>query len=295
MSSPASKIDVCIPTWNSGKTLDSCLKSIIQEIPANCIRIVDNFSSDDTLRIAKKYKTSVLQRRCGIGKARQILIESVTTDFFAFIDSDAVLRKGWFDAMMDEMKSNQKIGVVGGLFFDDNPQNRHFWEVSYARMRPDDPMWERGYLISALMRTQAVKGISIPEWMINYEDKFIREFIRSNGFRWVITKRAICDHLVGESGFWETIRGKRYFGACLKSWKGLDPNVSWRNFLLEGLRTPAIAFYAALRTEDPLIIPFKLLTLLYTIFGYATSRNELMDKIENDQYYKMRLSKFIRE
>jgi glycosyltransferase involved in cell wall biosynthesis len=38
----ACQIDVCIPTWNSGKILDHCLKSIVEEISINGIKIVDS-------------------------------------------------------------------------------------------------------------------------------------------------------------------------------------------------------------------------------------------------------------
>jgi len=295
MSSNTDKIDVCIPTWNSGRTFEYCLRSIVQEIPVNCIRVVDNFSTDGTIRIARKYGASILQKKCGIGKARQYLIESVNTEYFAFIDSDVVLRKGWFKETMKKMKSDRRIGAVYGLWLPDNPQDRHFWEIWWKRMRQDHPMWERGYLIDTLIRTEAVKGISIPKWMKNYEDRFIREGITSKGYKCVVAKEAMSDHLVGETGFWKTCRGRRYLGAGIRLWKDVDPNASSMRFLSWGISESAVTIYATIKSRDPLIIPFRFLTFLFTILGYVGASRNLLNKIEKDTDYKKQYTKFRRD
>jgi glycosyltransferase involved in cell wall biosynthesis len=294
MSSPIDRIDVCIPTWNSGKTLERCLRSIIREIPVNCIRIDDNFSTDKTVQIAKKYGTVITQRKCGIGKARQYLIESVETEYFAFIDSDVVLRDGWFKETAKKVKSDRKMGVVYGLWLSDNPQDRHFWEVWWERVGEDNPMWERGYLIDTLIRTEAVKGISIPEWMTNYEDKFIKAYIVSGGYRWTVAKKAMGDHLTGETSFWKTCRGRRYLGAGIHLWADMDPNASMRKFLHGGIIELTMAVYASLKAKDPLIIPFRLLTFFYTLLGYVGSSSKLLNKTENESNYRQRFAKFKR-
>ncbi len=56
-------ISVCIATYNSGKTLERCLKLIRQQdYPSNKIEILlgDGGSTDNTLAIAKKFKAKVL-------------------------------------------------------------------------------------------------------------------------------------------------------------------------------------------------------------------------------------------
>jgi glycosyltransferase involved in cell wall biosynthesis len=266
----------------------------MREIDVNCIRVVDNFSEDDTVKIAQKYKAVIIQRKCGIGKARQYLIESVKTDYFAFIDSDVVLRRGWFDTVMRKMNSDNKIGAVCGLWLPDNPQERHFWEVCWKRVRADNPMWERGYLIDTLIKTEAVKGILIPERMNNYEDKFIRKHILSKGYNWTIAEEVVCDHLIGESSFWKTCLGRKYYGAGLREWKDLDPNASAKRLLSKAPTELANAFYIAMKARDPLIIPFNFLSYLFTVIGYFGSSRKLMEKIEKDAGYRRQYSKFRR-
>jgi glycosyltransferase involved in cell wall biosynthesis len=288
------KIDVCIPTWNSGLTLARCLESIMREIPVNKIMIIDGFSTDDTIKIAQRYGVLIAQKKCGLGKARQYLIEDVTSKYFAFIDSDVILRKGWFKSVLKKIESDTRIGEVSGLFYSDNQQDRHFYEVIFRRMRANDQMWERGYLINTLVRTDAVKGVIIPEWMNNYEDKFIANYARSKGYRVVFTKNASCDHIVGESSFWKTCFGRRYHGAGLRFWKDLDPNVSGRRMLLQSPLLLISASYVAVKARDPLIIPFKLFCHLFGIIGYVGSSSKLLGKIEKDAVYTRRWSKFKR-
>jgi hypothetical protein len=205
-----------------------------------------------------------------------------------------VLRKGWFKAVIKKMKSDDKIGEVTGLFFSDNPQDRHYWEVLYQRMKSNDPMWERGYLINTLVRTKAVKGISIPEWMNNYEDKFIANYAKERGYKITVQKQALCDHIVGEYSFWKTCLGRRYHGAGLRFWKDLDPNVSGLNLLFEGPKLLILAFHAALKAKDPLIIPFKFFCNLFRLIGYLGSTPKILRKIEKDTVHKRRYSKFKR-
>jgi glycosyltransferase involved in cell wall biosynthesis len=293
MNSCDDKIDVCIPTWNSSKTLELCLKSILREVPVKDIRIVDNFSDDATLSIAKNFKAIIVQRKCGIGEARQYLIEHVTTDYFAFVDSDAVLRRGWFESVMNKMKSNEKIGEVCGLWFSDNPQDRHFWEVCWKRIPPDHPMWSRGYLIDTLIKTEAIKGIQIPKEMNNYEDKFVRDYVISKGYHWAVAKDAFCDHLLGELSFWKTCIGRKYYGAGLREWKDADTNASAKKLVLNAPIDLAKASAISIKARDPIIIPFKLFSELFTIRGYfGAGTGQLLKEIEKNSDYKRQYSKF---
>jgi glycosyltransferase involved in cell wall biosynthesis len=294
MSSFPDKIDVCIPTWNSGKTLERCMKSIIREVPVNHIFVLDSFSEDETIGVAEKYNARILQKKCGIGKARQYLIENVATEYFAFIDSDVVLRTGWFNAVMRKMKQDRKVGAVCGLWLTDNAQDQHFWAYWWGRVRPDDPLWGRGFMIDTLIRTEAVRGVSIPEWMNNFEDKFIRKYMTSRGYSWAVVQEILCDHFVSESSFWKTCLGRKYNGAGLRLWKEFDPIWSARKLLSQAPVELIVGSYVAFKVRDPLIIPFKLLGWLFTTIGYLGSSTRLMDEIEKDPDYRRKYSKLRR-
>jgi glycosyltransferase involved in cell wall biosynthesis len=292
------KIDVCIPTWNSGNTLDSCLRSVFREIPVNCIRILDKYSNDNTLEIAKKHGASVIQNDCGLGEARQRLMESVESEYFLFIDSDVVLGNGWFEKIEKVMKTDKKIGAICGFIFTDNPQDRHIAELFWKRAPNERTGSERMRMIglnNCIIKTDAVRGIKIPSWLNNYEDRFIGNYIVSRGYRWVIVKDALCFHALGETSFWKTVRGRRYFGAGLRFWKDEDENASEKKIVARIIQEFVMSFPLAIRARDPVIIPYKAFSSLFTLLGYAGSSPALLDEINNDVGYKRQYSKFKRE
>jgi glycosyltransferase involved in cell wall biosynthesis len=56
-------VSVIIPTKNSAKTIEKCLKSVKDQTYKNIeIIVVDNFSTDGTYEIAKKYTEKVYQK-----------------------------------------------------------------------------------------------------------------------------------------------------------------------------------------------------------------------------------------
>ena len=55
-------VSVVIPTYNSERTLEKCLKSIVDQTYKNIeIIVVDKFSEDKTVEIAKSYGARIIQ------------------------------------------------------------------------------------------------------------------------------------------------------------------------------------------------------------------------------------------
>jgi glycosyltransferase involved in cell wall biosynthesis len=115
------EIDVVICTRNSEDILMQCLNSIFEEIPVCNLIVLDGFSTDKTLHIIDSYKDKfnikLIQTKAALGKSREIGIKNVDTEWFAFIDSDVILRHGWFREINDYI-SDSKIGApnYGYLF-----------------------------------------------------------------------------------------------------------------------------------------------------------------------------------
>lgn len=85
-------VSVIIPTKNSEATLKKCLLSLKkQTFPNISIIIVDDFSVDDTIKIAKKYGTNVLSYHAKRSKARNYGAKHAKGIHFLFIDSDMEL------------------------------------------------------------------------------------------------------------------------------------------------------------------------------------------------------------
>ena len=86
------KVSIIIPTYNSDDTLAECLKGVCnQSYPFYEVVIVDNFSNDDTIKIATEFEAKIIQQKCNPALARNIGIDNSTGKYILFLDSDQVL------------------------------------------------------------------------------------------------------------------------------------------------------------------------------------------------------------
>ena len=90
--SPFPLVSIIIPTFNSGKSLELCLKSILNQSYKNIeIIIVDAFSKDNTKRIAKKFGAKLFFSASERSLARNFGAKKAKGKFVLFVDSDMEL------------------------------------------------------------------------------------------------------------------------------------------------------------------------------------------------------------
>lgn len=109
------KIDVVILTKNcADERFERCLFSVKKEVHVNRLIIVDGYSEDGTVNLVKKiFPDALIIYDDGTrATARQKGIEAVETEWFAFIDSDVVLKENWFKCMKS-LIGNDVGGVQG--------------------------------------------------------------------------------------------------------------------------------------------------------------------------------------
>jgi len=88
------KVSVIIPTKNSAKTLQKCLQSIQNQTYSNIeIIVVDNFSNDATVSIAKKYTKSVYSKGPERSAQRNFAAKKSSGTYLLILDSDMYLHK----------------------------------------------------------------------------------------------------------------------------------------------------------------------------------------------------------
>jgi glycosyltransferase involved in cell wall biosynthesis len=106
-------LDVIIRTKNSEEFLKECLQSICVEIPVRRIIVVDAGSTDKTPQIASSFDKVDVYVKPGLnlGQATKFGFSKAETEWVAIIDSDIILRRGWFDDMKRYM--NQWDAVEG--------------------------------------------------------------------------------------------------------------------------------------------------------------------------------------
>ena len=116
------KISVCIPCYNSEKTIEKCLESILNQSYQHFnVIIVDDGSTDSTKDIIKKYST-MDQRvhyhysiHLGQNQARkQCFLNSISysNEFLCFVDSDDIVEPDYlFNLITEQNKKDYDIVV----------------------------------------------------------------------------------------------------------------------------------------------------------------------------------------
>ena len=105
-------IDVLVPVYNSAPYLEKCLTSILTQTYKNIrVVIVDDASTDGSGEIIKKLQDKfsnieyyVRVGDKGISKARNFLLEKITSKYFTFFDSDDYAEPTYLETMYNLMK-----------------------------------------------------------------------------------------------------------------------------------------------------------------------------------------------
>lgn len=108
-------VSIVIPTFNSGKTLGICLNSIKNQTYKNIeVIIVDKFSEDETVEIARMYGAKVIQCNAEMSEARNIGLYNISkeAEFVMFIDSDMELTPNVVYECVKLMEGNENLGMI---------------------------------------------------------------------------------------------------------------------------------------------------------------------------------------
>lgn len=121
-----SLVSVIIPARNEAQNIATCIKALLdQDLPhANYeIIVVDDHSSDETVRIASEFPIQVIQiahtpnlRTNAFKKmAISIGITAAKGDIILTTDADCIVPKGWIRFMTEPIRNRNAIMSVGGV------------------------------------------------------------------------------------------------------------------------------------------------------------------------------------
>jgi len=199
-------VDVVIITKNSEHMLNECLKSVYKNVPVNRLIIVDGYSTDKTLEIVREFQKKhgnvlVIQDKGNRATARQKGIDQVKTEWFMFVDSDAVLCEDWFKKA--EKYVGKNVGAIWGIEVWSTIQNPAILKIFLWITRKIFDL--RGGTHDTLIRTGLVKDIEIPKVLHVFEDTYIKDWITQKGYKLIACYDPYCVHY-RPAGVW-TIRG----------------------------------------------------------------------------------------
>jgi glycosyltransferase involved in cell wall biosynthesis len=115
------QVDVVLPCLNEAGALPSVLKALPEGFRAI---VVDNGSTDDSVRIARELGANVIiESQKGYGAAVHSGLKAATSDIVCFIDADDSLDPGELPKLVDSVRTEQADLAVGRRI----PVNSSVW------------------------------------------------------------------------------------------------------------------------------------------------------------------------
>ncbi|XAS75146.1 glycosyltransferase [Dermatophilaceae bacterium Sec6.4] len=110
---PQQLVSVVVPTRNNTRTLAACLASVREQTyGAVELIVVDNYSSDDTADIARRYADRVITAGPERSAQRNTGVDAAQGDWVLWLDSDMVLPPGSIEAAVGTAHVSGATGVA---------------------------------------------------------------------------------------------------------------------------------------------------------------------------------------
>lgn len=130
------KVSVVIPVYNEEKYIGACLESLMkQTVQADEIIVVNNNSTDNTLKIVKQYPVRILkEKKQGMTPARNKGFNEAKYEIIARTDADTILPPNWIKRIKKSFVDEKLVGLSGPAEFYDLPEFIHnsHWQTKSA-------------------------------------------------------------------------------------------------------------------------------------------------------------------
>jgi len=268
------RVSVIIPTLNEENAIGRCLDALCaQDLPRPSFEviIVDNGSSDGTLRIAESYRDRlnlrlIQQKGVYISALRNLGATQARGDFLFFLDADCLAPRGWLaDGIRHLAEANHD--PVGGHY--EIPPDSTWIARIWHEDREAGKLGEVTYLPGGdlIIRREvfARLGGFDASLQTNEDCEFCRR-ARANGLKvWAVRELSVI-HVGVPQTLGEFFRMHRWHGMHvllvflrnLPKLHNLVP-LAFAVYILGWLLAAAVGFFAALRTGEMRWFPIALL------------------------------------
>jgi N-acetylglucosaminyl-diphospho-decaprenol L-rhamnosyltransferase len=205
------KVSIVIVTHNSEAVIEKCLNSIPSGIR---IYIVDNQSTDNTQNIVqnspKKPLLIASKTNLGFGRANNLALEKITTEFALLLNPDTILQADSIQKLLEAAAKYEDAAIIAPLLYHEDGSLQQSYKTSVFEREKNKAIFTRpdGDLCAEclsgavmLLRMQAFKKIGFfdPEIFLFYEDDDLCLKARAAGFSLVLAPEAKITHLMGRS------------------------------------------------------------------------------------------------
>ena len=164
----APRVSVVVCSYNGGRTLDQCLRSIAAlDYPDYEVILVDDGSTDATREIAARFPAvrTIHQPNQGLSVARNVGLEAATGSIIAYTDSDCFASTDWLTHLVYQLERTGAAAVGGPNLTPDDG-----WLAACVGASPGQP-------------THVLEGDQVAEHIPGCNMAFRREALRAiNGF-----------------------------------------------------------------------------------------------------------------
>ncbi|MFH8080533.1 MAG: glycosyltransferase [Candidatus Aenigmatarchaeota archaeon] len=269
-----SLVSVIIPTFNSEKTLERCLESVKNQSYKNIeIIVVDKFSKDRTVEIARKYTRKVFQIKASErSEQKNFGAKKAKGEYLLFIDSDMELTKNVIKDCVD-LCSKEKIG---GIIIPERSIGRSYW----VRVRD----FERSFYANTPIESArffpkdlVIKVNGFDESVVFFEENTLPQKIEKLGYKVNYRISSEIIHNEYNFSFLKWMKKKFYYGKTLSVYKNKFGDYAKKQtsiFYRFSIFLKNKKFYSKPILASSLIF-FKLMEYFSVVFGSLASKVKL--------------------
>src|SRR5262249_53227725 len=110
------RVSVVVCSYNGGRTLDQCLRSLLElDYPDYEVILIDDGSTDDTRAIAARFPEvrAIHQANLGLSEARNVGLRAATGAVVAYTDSDCVVDPDWLTLLVYQLQRTGAAALGG--------------------------------------------------------------------------------------------------------------------------------------------------------------------------------------
>ena len=232
-------VTVVIVNWNGRMFIQDCLNRLKrQTFPEYSIILVDNGSSDDSLKLVREgfptVKTIALKKNLGFAGGNNIALKGVFTEFVALLNNDAMPHTHWLANLVDALENHPAAGFAASkmLFYHKPDQIDRAGDcyttagtaLLRGRGKTSDAYNDKEYVFgacagAALYRTEMLSDIGVfdEDFFLLYEDVDLNFRAQLKGYKCIYVPEAVVYH-VGSGSIGEDTLTSVYYSHRNLEW-----------------------------------------------------------------------------
>jgi glycosyltransferase involved in cell wall biosynthesis len=208
-------VSIIIPAKNEEKHISRCIESALEAVRYVAkyeIILVDSFSEDQTVEIAKQYPIRIIRLLKDWPKSpaagRYIGAVNSNAEYIFYLDADMAVEKNWINISLNELGNNTNLAGISGELFNIVSKDNNI-----VKFRFNHPLGIVEYLAGpCLYRYDVLKeaGYFNP-YMRGYEEREVGQRISNLGYQQARIDKTVAYHYAKESTYDEILEKSCYF------------------------------------------------------------------------------------